>query len=519
MDGTMSDRAFVDRIRSSPQWQRAAGWGVPRPGHPEGTVGRHVEEQVVPFIELHFRDLPDCPATGGQGPSFRVVRPSLSSRAAGRRDRMDRLRMTMNLAQKAVRSAVFLIVASVAACTSAARQSFVAPGEFEPQEYIWLTWVERGWLGGPPASDVTLEVLRAITPYVKVRLVYSSLTPEDPSMRGPHRLSQADAEARLRARLSREGVDLSRVSLLYHPMPVGAIQDPGPYFLRSGEGKLAIADYGYDHPFPEIEAIDRDFAQRLGLPTIPSPLVSEGGARQVNGQGTLLLVEDVELARNPNRTRAEIEREHGRVHGATNVVWLKSGPAEEGWGRLPDGRWGIGTGGHVDVFARFADARTILLAQVDEADRDASPIVRETYDRMEANHRILAAARDEAGRPFRILRVPVPEPMTATAAYDSLSTDEQSWFEGAKAGDVVEFHLPGGYLNFIIANGVVVTARFWREGMPESLRDRDRRAREALERAFPGRRVVQVDVRALVHDGGGLHCYSRNQPFATAGTR
>jgi hypothetical protein len=50
---------LVERIRSSPQWQRAAQWGQARPGHPEGTVGRHVEEQVLPFINRHYRDLPD----------------------------------------------------------------------------------------------------------------------------------------------------------------------------------------------------------------------------------------------------------------------------------------------------------------------------------------------------------------------------------------------------------------------------------------------------------------------------
>ena len=53
------DRAFVARIQESPQWQQAADWGTVRPGHPEGTIRRHVEEQVLPFIDLHYRALPD----------------------------------------------------------------------------------------------------------------------------------------------------------------------------------------------------------------------------------------------------------------------------------------------------------------------------------------------------------------------------------------------------------------------------------------------------------------------------
>lgn len=420
---------------------------------------------------------------------------------------------------KALRvAAVLTIVCGIVGCRDGTQEpappAHFAPAEFEPQEYIWLTWVERGWLGGPPLSNASLEALRAISPHVRVRLLFSSLASDDSSMFPPHRRSPAEAESRLRERLEREGIDLSRVELLYHRMPVGAIQDPGPYFLRTAQGGLAVADYRYDHPAPAIEALDRDLAQRLQLPTVAAAIVSEGGGRQVNGRGTLLLTESVELARNPNVSREDIEREHRRVLGVRNVIWLKQGPADEEWGRLEDGRYGIGTGGHIDVFARFADERTILLAQVSEAQRAAHPIAAETHRRMEENHRILAAARDQDGKPFRIVRVPVPDPATASVEYDALTPEERSWFEGAGPGERIEFHLPRGYLNFIIANNVVVTARYWREGEPESLRQSDLEAARILANAFPGRRIVQVDALAMNYEGGGLHCYSRNQPFA-----
>lgn len=404
------------------------------------------------------------------------------------------------------------LVGCQAGIEQSSRPAYVAPAEFEPQEYIWLSWVERGWLGGPSLAEASLEALRVITPHARVRLLFSALAVDDSSFFPPHRRSPAEAEERLRTRLRQEGIDLSRVELIFHPQPIGAIQDPGPYFLRASGSGLAIADYRYDHPEPAVEALDRDLAMRLGLPTVPSPIVSEGGGRQVNGRGTLLLTESVELARNPGMSRGDIEREHRQVLGVTDVVWLKQGPADEEWGRLPDGRWGIGTGGHVDVFARFADERTILLAQVDEAQRVAHPILAETHRRMEENHRILAAARDQDGRSFRILRVPMPDPITASVAYDALAPEEQSWFAGASPGEHIEFYLPRGYLNFIIANGVVVTARYWRDGLPESLRHTDQQAAEILAAAFPNRRIVQVDALAMNYEGGGLHCYSRNQP-------
>ena len=97
--------------------------------------------------------------------------------------------------------------------------AYMAPSEFESQEYIWLSWVEGGWLGGPQISDVSLDVMRAITSEVKVRLLFSSRTPEDPSLTGPHKLSQESATQRLRTRLQREGIDLSRVELIYTLLP------------------------------------------------------------------------------------------------------------------------------------------------------------------------------------------------------------------------------------------------------------------------------------------------------------
>lgn len=389
-----------------------------------------------------------------------------------------------------------------------------APGEFEAQDYIWLSWVERGFFGAPPLSDVTLKVMKHILPYVRVRLLHSGQLPIERGGAEPAQLAQAEAEARLLSLLAASGIDLDRVELIYNPLAYGAIQDPGPYFVRTGRGGLALADYRLNHPDPRAEAMDRAIAARLQLPTIPSPLISEGGARLSNGRGTLLLVRSVEQARNPAWTLVDIEREHIRVHGARKVVWLEEGPADEGWGRLADGRWGIGTGGHVDVFARFADASTILLAEVSSAQRKTHPLLAVTHQRMERNFELLRAATDQDGKPFRIIRVPVPYPIIATVNFDDLSVAEQSWFRGARPGELIEYYLPASYLNFIIANGVVVTCRLHEPGRDKTLRDTDRQASLVLEQAFPGRKIVEVGVTPLLHGGGGLHCHSRNQPAA-----
>ena len=55
----MTNGKFVKHIIASPAWTLARDWGQPRPGHPEGTVGRHVSEQVVPFIDRWYSTRPE----------------------------------------------------------------------------------------------------------------------------------------------------------------------------------------------------------------------------------------------------------------------------------------------------------------------------------------------------------------------------------------------------------------------------------------------------------------------------
>ena len=67
---------------------------------------------------------------------------------------------------------------------------------------------------------------------------------------------------------------------------------------------------------------------RAGAEVIGSPLVNEGGGIHVDGLGTVLLTETVQLdpGRNPGLTRADVEAELARTIGATTCIWLPRGP-------------------------------------------------------------------------------------------------------------------------------------------------------------------------------------------------
>src|SRR5690606_32325040 len=61
------------------------------------------------------------------------------------------------------------------------------------------------------------------------------------------------------------------------------------------------------------------------------------------------------------------------------------------------------------------------------------------------------------------------------------------------------------YINFYLANGGVV--------MPGFGIDADVRTREVVEKAWPDRRVVQVDISDIAPGGGGIHCITQQQPL------
>lgn len=70
------------------------------------------------------------------------------------------------------------------------------------------------------------------------------------------------------------------------------------------------------------------------------------------------------------------------------------------------------------------------------------------------------------------------------------------------------------YCNFLIANNVVVAQKYYREGMPERVKEKDEQALQVLQTAFPTRRIIQIDTLALNLYGGGIHCHTRNIPSA-----
>uniref|UniRef100_A0A7S4DM37 Agmatine deiminase n=1 Tax=Lotharella globosa TaxID=91324 RepID=A0A7S4DM37_9EUKA len=160
-----------------------------------------------------------------------------------------------------------------------------------------------------------------------------------------------------------------------------------------------------------------------------------------------------------------------RLFGATKVIWL---PGLRSPGDCTDG--------HVDGFARFTEVEGMVLVHREDCKelRDEHRITRRHID-------ILRRSRDALGNPLSV--VALPGPTTSRKA--------------PKGGKLEEACF--SYANFYVANGAVFCPEF-------GDKKADKRAFEIIQKAFPSRKVVQLNIDGIAYGGGGIHCVTQQEP-------
>ncbi|WP_110666540.1 agmatine deiminase [Salinicola halophilus] len=355
---------------------------------------------------------------------------------------------------------------------SPARLGFRMPAEFAPHEACWMLWPQRpdNWrLGAKPAQRAFAEVARVIAQSETVIVGASDEQYENArDQLPPHvrvvELSSNDAWMR----------------------------DVGPTFVTHPDGRLAVIDWDFNawgglkgglyFPWDKDRRIRRKIAGMLGVPCFSAPMVLEGGAIHVDGEGTLITTEECLLNpnRNPSLDREEQEVLLADYLGIDKVIWLPAGCYQDE------------TDGHVDNLCCFVAPGVVALTWCDDVDDPQHAISRRALE-------VLEAARDARGRRLTVHKLPQPGPLYL-AEEDANGVDRLSSSRPRRAGD----RLAGSYVNFYIGNRVVA--------MPLLDPAFDEIARARLQALFPERRVVGVPAREILLGGGNIHCITQQQP-------
>lgn len=332
------------------------------------------------------------------------------------------------------------------------------PAEHEPHVRTWMAFPAPGYSLGDTEADhheartAWSAVANTIVDFEPVTVVV------DPTQVDQARKYLSDA-----------------VDIVEAPLNDAWMRDIGPTFVVDDAGAVGGVDWVFNGwgaqdwaSWDRDEKIGQFVVEQAGVTLIDSGLVNEGGGIQVDGAGTVLVTETVQLdpGRNPELTKADVEAELGRTLGVDTVIWLPVG--------LTRDSEQYGTRGHVDIVAAMPTPGTVILhdqRNPEHPDFAVSQRLRE----------ILSTAVNSAGDTLTVVDVPAP----------TVLTDDEGFVDYS-------------YINHYVANGVVIACSFGDSA--------DEAAAEILGSVYPGREVRTVDARPIFARGGGIHCITQNQP-------
>jgi agmatine deiminase len=261
------------------------------------------------------------------------------------------------------------------------------------------------------------------------------------------------------------------VDLLEAPLDDLWIRDTGPVFVDDGHAQAAVDfhfnGWGNRQQHAQDAEVAGFVARAASTPLISSTLTLEGGALEVDGEGTAIITESCVLNdnRNPGVSRRDVEAELARTLGIDHVIWLPGIAGKDI------------TDAHTDFYARFARPGVVV------ATLETDPT---SYDyRVTRRHLdILHSSVDAAGRPLEIHVLPGPVTVRPLDAPPEFAA---------------------GYVNYYVCNGGVIAPNF---GDVRA----DQEARDLLQALYPGREVVTLDIDGIAAGGGGIHCATQQQP-------
>ena len=344
---------------------------------------------------------------------------------------------------------------------------YTMPEESETHEGTWLQWPHQYQYGTAYRNslDATwVAMTSALVSSEKVHIIAYNQTEKD----------------RIIALLNAQNVPLTNIDFKIYKTDDVWVRDNGPIYVRDKTGNLVIQDWGFNGWGNKIDTQSGQVIQSSNCNTIPSKIatdqgkalvdinlimINEGGAVEIDGNGTMMATKSsiINNNRNPNMSQAQAEVIFKKYLGVTNFVWL-DGQAELDL-----------TDQHIDGFAKFGNATTIVTMEQNNL---------LDYDVKQSDINKLYAAKNKNGTAYTFLKVPLTQNNVVTT-------------NGTNLG------YKGSYVNYYIANNKVL--------VPNYNDPNDAVANAIIQTLYPTRTVVGIDVRNLYENGGMVHCVTQQQ--------
>jgi len=283
-------------------------------------------------------------------------------------------------------------------------------------------------------------------------------------------------KAHIETLLENAEVDAKRIHFVVTPCNDTWARDHGPLTCANIDDatELKVMDFifnGWGNKFAsELDnQINQVLVKQVANPKNgyqQSELVLEGGGVEINEHGVLLTTSECLLNpnRNPELTKADIEKTLVEQLGATSFLWVDHGYLA-----------GDDTDSHIDTLVRFAPNNTLVYVQCDDKDD-------EHFAALDAMEKQLQSFKTAEGENYSLIALPWPK-----AVFN-------------EDGD----RLPATYANYLIINKTVLVPIYGDEN--------DQLALGQVAKAYPDHTVVGINCVPIIHQFGSLHCITMQLP-------
>lgn len=338
---------------------------------------------------------------------------------------------------------------------------YTMPEEGAPHEGTWLQWPHQYQYG---------KTYRNRLDNTWVEMCKQLVSGEN-----VHIIAYDEAEkTRITKLLEQAKVPMQHIDFYILPTDDVWVRDNVPIFVKDQKGATVIEDWGFNGwgkkaDYASCDKIPSEVGKLKQIPVVNlnKKMINEGGAVELDGNGTLMATKSAILNsnRNPGMTQKEAEALFSQYLGVKHFIWLEGVPGLEI------------TDMHIDGFARFGNKHTIVTM---------SPKDLLYWQVTQQDINTLYAARDAQGKPYTFVTLPLTKNDVTTEYGKNL---------GYK----------GSYVNYYLANGKVL--------VPTYNDPNDAVAIAKLQQLYPDRKVVGIDVRNLYENGGMIHCVTQQQPL------
>jgi agmatine/peptidylarginine deiminase len=234
-------------------------------------------------------------------------------------------------------------------------------------------------------------------------------------------------------------------------------RDFGPIVVEARNGSPMLVDAEYDASRGNDDIVPMHLAHLLNLNRVELPLRIDGGNLLSNGRGLVLTTHRLADENTGQADLDEIYDAIGHNFGAQQVVILEPLAGE--------------STGHVDMFASFTSANTVVVGQYDPAlDPENAAI-------LDRNAQHLAQVSTAQGK-LRVVRIPMPP------------HNDDIWRT---------------YTNVVFANGALLVPTY-----ADADWGQQRQVLATYARLLPGWRILGVNADEIIGSQGALHCITMN---------